>query len=207
MKEYLALATLMAFGAGVASAQEQGVSPQSSGETSSTEMARLFQEDQADRTPASGKSIDWEEVGMRDEARERRVKELIQSGALRTGADYFHAAMVLQHASEPDDYLLAHDLSVIAIGKGEHRAKWLAAASLDRFLIAIGRPQRFGTQFVSRRSFHPPKLAPIDPHVPDQLRRELNVPSLEEAKEKEAAMTKEFEDRRRAKTHARDGQR
>jgi hypothetical protein len=198
MKEYLALAALLAFGVSVASAQGEGVSPQSAGETSSAEMERLFEEDQADRTPAPGKSIDWEKVGMRDEARERRVKELIHSGALRTGADYFHAAMVLQHASEPDDYLLAHDLCVIAIGKGEHRGKWLAAASLDRFLMAIGRQQRFGTQFISRRSFHPPKLAPVDPNVPDHLRRELNVPSLEEARKREAEMAKEFEDTRRA---------
>jgi hypothetical protein len=30
--------------------------------------------------------------------------------------------MILQHASTPDDYLLAHDLSVIAISKGEEKA-------------------------------------------------------------------------------------
>lgn len=135
---------------------------------------------------------------MRDEARELRVKELIQAGALTTGADYFHAAMILQHASEPDDYLLAHDLCVIAIAKGEERAKWLAAASLDRFLMSIGRAQRFATQFVSKRSFHPPVLAPVDPKVPDHLRRELNVPSLQEAKAREAEMQKEFEASRRA---------
>ena len=199
MKEYLALAALLAFGVGVASAQQDRAALlQSTEETSSAEMARLFEEDQTDRTAAPGKSIDWEQVGMRDEVREQRVKELIHSDALRTGADYFHAAMVLQHAPEPDDYLLAHDLCVIAIGTGEQRAKWLAAASLDRFLMAIGRPQRFGTQFISRRSFHPPRLAPVDPNIPDQLRRELNVPSLEEAKTREAEMRKDFEARRRA---------
>ena len=197
MKDYLAIATLLAVG--MASAQEAGVARQSAEGTSSAEMETLVEEDQKDRMPAPGKSIDWEEVGIRDEVRERRVKELVRAGALRTGADYLHAAMVLQHAAEPDDYLLAHDLCVIAIGKGEQRAKWLAAASLDRFLMAIGRPQRFGTQFISRRSFHPPRLAPIDPSVPDHLRRELGVPSLEEAKQREAEMAKEFDDRRRAK--------
>jgi len=45
---------------------------------------------------------------------------------------------------------------------------------------------------------HPPRLAPVDPNVPDHLRRELNVPPLEEAKEREVEMAKEFEDRRRA---------
>src|SRR5687768_41936 len=95
---------------------------------SSDELQRLFVEDQADRAPASGNNIDWEAVGVRDETRERRVKELVRAGALKSGADYYHAAMILQHAPEPDDYLLAHDLCVIAIGKGEQRAKSLAAA-------------------------------------------------------------------------------
>jgi ketosteroid isomerase-like protein len=168
---------------------------------SANELQSLFEEDQADRAP--GKPLDWETIGVRDEAREQRVKELLRAGSLQSGADYYHAAMILQHATEPDDYLLAHDLCVIAIGKGEQRAKWLAAASLDRFLGAIGRPQRFGTQFVSKRSFHPPRLAPVDPNVPDQLRRELNVPTLAEAKVKETQMIKAFEDRRRTPTDGR----
>jgi hypothetical protein len=49
--------------------------------------------------------------------------------------------------SRPDDYLLAHELCVVAIGKGEKRARWLAAASEDRFLMALKRPQRFATQY------------------------------------------------------------
>jgi hypothetical protein len=86
MKEIWALAFLLAFGANVEAAQEAGESSESSERVSSTEMERLFQEDQADRTPATGKQIDWEAVGMRDEARERRVKELVGSDALQTGA-------------------------------------------------------------------------------------------------------------------------
>lgn len=192
MKKYLAIAAL-------ACATVAAAGPAS---PSSSELQRLFEEDQADRAPAPGKSFDWEAVSIRDEARERQIKELLRAGALQSGADYYHAAMILQHATEPDDYLLAHDLCVIAIGKGEQRAKWLAAASLDRFLMAIGRQQRFGTQFISRRSFRAPQLAPVDPNVPDQLRRELNVPTLEEAKAKEVTMVKEFDDRRRAQSES-----
>lgn len=198
MKKYFAIAVLACV---TASAPGQVSQPSAQSEVASTadELKRLFDEDQADRMTAPGKNFDWETVGMRDEAREGRVKELLRAGALQSGADYYHAAMILQHAAEADDYLLAHDLCVVAISKGEQRAKWLAAASLDRFLRAIGRPQRFGTQFMSKRPFHPPKLVPVDPNVPDQLRRELNVPSLEEAKAKEAAMIKQFEENRRAR--------
>lgn len=157
------------------------------------ELQMLFSEDQADRSPTTMKDRSWEEISIRDEKRELRVKALIAEGALNTGPDYYHAAMVLQHAPRPDDYLLAHDLCVIAISKGEDRAKWLSAASLDRFLINIGRPQRYGTQFRSYRPNQPPRLVEVDPSVPDSLRRELNVPSLEEASSRERDMIKDFE--------------
>jgi hypothetical protein len=166
------------------------------------ELTKLFADDQADRMPAEGKlmaEIDWSVVSVRDRAREKRVKELLASDALRSGADYYHAAMVLQHAQAPEDFLLAHDLCVVAISKGEERAKWLAAASLDRFLTNIGRAQRFGTQYFSKDLEHPVSLVETDPSVPDSLRRALNVPTLAQAKQREAQFAKEFEESRKAK--------
>ena len=151
------------------------------------ELTRLFQEDQADRTTKDGKPIDWKTVEPRDRAREKRVKELYATNELHTGADYYHVAMVLQHASAPEDYLLAHELCVVAISKGHEDAKWLAAASEDRFLMNIGRPQRFATQFRSVGN-SPMRLYETDPGVTDELRRALNVPSLAKAKEREAEM-------------------
>lgn len=159
------------------------------------ELVKLFSEDQADRNQ-SNLNIDWEAVSIRDEQREMRVKELLSSGSLGSGTAYFHAAMILQHASTPDDYLLAHDLCIIAISKGEQNAKWLAAASMDRFLVNIGRQQRFGTQFISNKSFRPPRLVQVDPNVSDFLRTEFNVPTLENAKKQEAEMAKDFNARR-----------
>ena len=66
---------------------------------------------------------------------------------LYTGADNYYAAMILQHGEKPEDYLLAHELCIVAISKREAKAKWLAAATEDRFLMMIGHPQRFATQF------------------------------------------------------------
>ncbi|MRW92793.1 hypothetical protein GJ699_22600 [Duganella sp. FT80W] len=165
--------------------------------TVSEELAQMFEADQSDRNVVPGGQLDWEAINNRDEQRELRVKQLIAAGQLATGADYYHAAMVLQHAFEPEDALLAHDLCVIAIGKGEQRAKWLAAASMDRFLMRVGRPQRYGTQFQSRMN-RPPHLVAVDPNVPDAVRRELNVPTLDEAKQREAEMIKSFNDTHKA---------
>lgn len=147
----------------------------------SAELARLFAEDQADRTPPPGRQIDWDVVGPRDSVRLARVKQMCRSQSLTTGVDYYHAAMVLQHAHAPEDYLLAHELCIIALSKGVEPAKWLAAASEDRFLMNIGRPQRFGTQYhadAGGKNWH---LHPVDPEFSDGMRRAFNVPTLSEA--------------------------
>jgi hypothetical protein len=152
------------------------------------ELARLYDQDQADRSPAEGKAIDWEVVGRRDREREARVKELYEAGGLRTGKDYHRAAMVLQHAPRPEDYLLAHEFCVVALAKGERAARWLAAAAEDRFLMNINRPQRFGTQYRSTGPDDPVKLYEVGSGVTDALRKEMDVPTLAQAREREAKM-------------------
>jgi len=54
--------------------------------------------------------------------------------------------------------------------------------------MEIGRPQRFGTQFVSQNS-GPFQLYTVDTGVTDELRRLMDVPSLAEAKAREAKMS------------------
>jgi hypothetical protein len=137
--------------------------------------------------PGEGKMIDWSVVAPRDRLRESRVKALYQSGFLHTGKDYHRAAMVLQHAHQADDYLLAHEFCVAALAKGEREARWLAAATEDRFLMNIGRPQRFGTQYRSSGAA-PMRLYDVSPGVTDSLRAEYGVPTLAEAKQRESTM-------------------
>src|SRR5262245_19609308 len=100
--------------------------PQESAPRDLDELAKLYAEDQADRLPGGGKPIDWSVVGPRDRRREARVKELYEAESLRTGKDFHRAAMVLQHASRPEDYLLAHEFCVVALSKGDQEARWLA---------------------------------------------------------------------------------
>lgn len=144
------------------------------------ELERMYTADQAARTPAEGQPIDWSKVIVEDGKRRQRVKQLIARQSLSTGQDFQRAAMILQHGHGAADYLLAHDLAVIALIKGDYTARWLSAATLDRYLRAIGMAQRFGTQSVSYAG-KPPRLTPVDPAVPDSLRRELQVPPLAHA--------------------------
>ncbi len=143
----------------------------------SVELLRLFTEDQADRLDTS---IKWEEVRPRDALRRARVKQLYHGQALQSGLDYFHAAMVLQHSGSADDHLLAHEFCIVAASQGVELAKWLAAASEDRFLQNIGRLQRFGTQY-QQQADGSYTLGETAPEVEDSLRAALGVPSLSQA--------------------------
>jgi hypothetical protein len=152
------------------------------------EVARLCAEDQADRTPADGQAIDWKFVGPRDAERLARLKVLYRAGALRSGRDFHRAALVLQHGTEPDDYALAHELCIVAIAQGELDALWLCAASEDRFLMKIGRPQRFATQYRADAGGGPLRLYTVGEGVTDGLRAEFQAPTLEEARRREDLM-------------------
>lgn len=160
------------------------------------EVARLYREDQADRQSQDGKPIDWQVVGPRDDARRKRVVEMYTGGELTTGRDYFHAAMIFQHGNRPEDYLLCHELCITAVFKAGGNetaswvgtAKWLAAASEDRFLLSIGRGQRFGTQFTSGGRNQPWHLDKIEPGLSDSIRKIWGVPALDQSKEQEQRM-------------------
>jgi hypothetical protein len=155
------------------------------------ELKRLHDEDQSDRTPPGGKDMDWAIVSPRDKARLARVKELYAQNRLQTASDYYHGAMILQHGNAPEDFLLSHEFCVLAISKGKNDkdAKWLAASSEDRFLMNIGRPQRFGTQFHSEGN-GPILLYAVDSGVTDETRREMGVHSLAEARAHEAELNR-----------------
>lgn len=72
-------------------------------------------------------------------------------------------------------------MSVAAVVRGEENARWLAAASEDRFLMRMGRKQRFGTQYELAGDTGKFQLAATDQGVTDHLRAVLNAPSLAEA--------------------------
>jgi hypothetical protein len=151
--------------------------------TTSAELREMFEQDQADRRPGMA-AIDWQALGKRDAARLKRVKELYAAGSLRSGDDWFHAALILQHSQEADDYLLAHEMCVAALGKGQTNVLvlGLAAASEDRFLRSIGRRQRFGTQYESAGEPGKFRLAEVDPGVTDELRDAHNIDPLADTK-------------------------
>ncbi len=145
----------------------------------SKDLKQLYEEDQADRKPGV---VDWSVVGKNDRRRRQRVFELIAENALKSGDDFYHAAMILQHGDKPDHYLLSHILSGAAARLGTKPAIWLSAASLDRYLQMIGQPQVFATQYKNDHETGEWTMEPIDNDlIPDALRQVYNVPTKAES--------------------------
>lgn len=120
------------------------------------EIHQMFIDDQADRRGFSrieGSPEEIQKMVERDAKRLKRTREIYYSGGLKSARDYVDASLIFQHSSVPDDYLLAHILSVVSISKanGDESwlidARWLSAATLDRYLQSIKRKQVFGTQY------------------------------------------------------------
>jgi len=143
------------------------------------ELVAIYQLDQIDR---QSKPIDWASVSRRDTERQIRVRQLLESGEVQTGADFYHAALVFQHSDGVEGIELAHELAMVGMALGDRESRWLAAASYDRLLTRLGRSQRFGTQYISAGKDDPMHFAPVEPGVTDGMRAAMNCPKLEETR-------------------------
>jgi hypothetical protein len=157
---------------------------------SNPEMRAMFRADQDARK--AGPSIDWSKVAPEDARRRLRTMALLDAGELRSGDDFFHAAFIFQHGSQPEDYLLAHSLATVAIGRGRPDATWIAAATLDRYLQSIGQKQVYGTQFMTAQG-KPTTQEPYDRTlISDALRAAIGVPPLAEQEKRRAEIEKSY---------------
>jgi hypothetical protein len=148
-------------------------------------LAKMFQEDQFDRRECP-------DVGpcfitpARDSDRQLAAMELLRSGQVRTANDYFHAALIFQHAASADDSALAHALASVAarIDPRHRGAKWLAAAAWDRTQMRRGKPQWYGTQFAKAKTGDGWELYTVDETaVTDEDRKAVGIAPLAELRE------------------------
>ena len=166
---------------------------------------QMFLDDQDD-TPA-GKpggiaTITEAEIKARGEQRRRLVSAMLTKGQVQTAEDFHDAALLFQHGESADDYLLAHILAVDAVIKGDDKSKFLAAATLDRYLQFINKPQVFGTQYAPLTPVQPTATGnggvfkgrtwthmPFDEQLlPDAVRHDYCVPDLEQQKKNLATL-------------------
>lgn len=155
----------------------------------SKELREILQADQAARTVPKGFPIGGITFSVsKDTLRRRRVAELLKNDQVVTGEDYDNAAIIFQHGLTPDDYLVAHELYLVAQTKGKFGNG--LAISEDRWLRSLNRPQRFGGQFG-----YDGQMQPVEEGLPysvtDDLRMDFFIPPLEAARKKGPAATQD----------------
>ena len=148
-----------------------------------TDLREMYYADQRDREGGFDK-IDWSVVNGRDAERRDRVRQLAAAGQLRSADDYYYAAMIFQHGEDEASYDQAFRYAGRAVEMDASfvKARWLAAASKDRYHMSRGEPQLYGTQY--KRIEGKWLLWPVDFHVSDAERAEWGVEPLETAKKR-----------------------
>lgn len=142
------------------------LSPQS--EEPSEELARLARE------TLEAQAGTPDPVGARQRC--QRVIDLYAQGHVVDARDNFHAAWVLLCGETQAHYNLARMFARRATELGEMRAWTLQAMAWDRWLVAGGKPQRFGTQIIKQYGHW--TLGAVDPTVRDVERAFYAVPPL-----------------------------
>ncbi|HSL46083.1 MAG TPA: hypothetical protein VK897_21795 [Anaerolineales bacterium] len=106
------------------------------------ELLSLYTADRRERvdqpkvnTPA------YKAMRARDLERRERVLELL--AALHTAEEYYQAAWIMNHGDTADDARNAHLLALRSSKLGYRPARWLAAASYDRWQMYQGKPQKY----------------------------------------------------------------
>lgn len=145
----------------------------------SSTLARMYAEDQAARQAGFADIPSLLALTVGDWQRLQKARRMVEAQLLSSAADYYHAAMLLQHGSTPDDFRTAQQLAHTAAELGEPRGIKLSALAEDRYLISIGMPQKYGSQFACtpRNGW---QLRPVDPAVTDAQRQERQMPPLAE---------------------------
>lgn len=152
-----------------------------------SDLKKMYDQDQSEREKAQNNPLkgDWSEISKHDAQHRERVLALLKADKIVSADDYYYAAMIMQHGDKPDDYVLAHLFACAAAQRGNKDAIWLSAASFDRLMVSMDKPQYFSTQFHARKGesyvVQKPKNTTL---LTDVVRKAFNVPTLAETDER-----------------------
>ena len=147
------------------------------------QLRTIVNADQAERQ-ASHSPDEWIDIAKRDAQRRAQVLAELAAGRIQSSADYFNAALVMQHGESVEEIRMAHALTTISASLDplNRNAIWLKAASWDRILLRQKQPQWYGTQYVRDASGKWALYEVDETAVTDAERIELAAPTLAEAK-------------------------
>jgi len=152
------------------------------------ELQTLLRADQDERINHPEVSTpEYLALRRRDSERRKRLQEIVATEGLEELDDYYNAAWILNHGETVEEIWQAHVLAKKAAELGLRRARWLAAATYDRWLMYQGKPQKYGTQIVPDGKRQ--RVWDVDPTTSETERAQWDVPSLEEMERRAEEVT------------------
>jgi hypothetical protein len=150
----------------------------------SGELQSLRDADQKDR------DADWstlpektlDQISARDDQRRKRVAEIFAEGCIKTGGDYYNAALVFQHGTSPDHFFQTYIWASRAVALGKAEAGWLVVRGIDRYLMDSGYKQIYATQGFSMPDDAHQCICvwPVETSATDDDRRKMSAKTLAE---------------------------
>lgn len=145
------------------------------------ELEKMYHEDKKERENISDDPEFLKLLDEHDTKRITRLREMLPTLDTNEIWNCHYAALIFQHGTTPEDYKQAHEFAKKAVDMGSNVTKWLYAATLDRYLVSIGKKQKFGTQFIEKNGQW--ERCPVDGTISDKQREEYYVPPLSQALE------------------------
>ena len=139
------------------------------------ELEKLYYEDKKEREEFNDSKESLKTLEKHDRLRLQKVKRLLPYVDTAEIWNCHYLAYLLIHGETTEDYQLAHEYAKKAVDMGSSITKWLYAATLDRWLVSQGKPQKFGTQYkiVNGKK----ELFPVDKNTTDEERIEHGITS------------------------------
>lgn len=144
-------------------------------------LQTIFKQDQKDRHDIAILT-DKKLFIKRDKERKILVAEMIKNKKLKSGLDFYMAAMIFHHGPTIQDSKKAINLIKKSVDLGYKKALSFYATALDRLLVRQGKEQKFGTQYQKKSDKELWKILPYDLKTSDEERFKYNLPSLSEMK-------------------------
>lgn len=114
-------------------------------------LAYAYKTDQADRKSLRPYiRMFRSELVLRDSIRLDQVQRLYKEQKITAPKDKFYAAFIFHHGKKSALFETAHELASEAAAvkelQDDYLVQWLAKATYDRWMVSLGKPQKYDTQ-------------------------------------------------------------
>lgn len=119
-------------------------------ENLSKNLEYAYKTDQNDRTQLRSFIGYFSKLKERDSIRLKQVRSNYSKDKISKPMDKFYAAFVFHHSDNSSDFKIASQLASEAASsenlKDDYTVQWLKRASYDRYMLSIGKPEKYNTQ-------------------------------------------------------------